>query len=82
MGGRQQGQSEGLEGAKTVGTISSQATCCEDKLHCCPRGTTCDLAHTRCLTATGTLPLAKKIPAQRANRAGEEMGELRVGGWE
>lgn len=40
-----------------------QATCCEDKAHCCPRGTTCDLAHTRCLTATGSLPLAKKVPA-------------------
>lgn len=62
-------------------TISSQAFCCEDKVHCCPHGTTCDLAHARCLTATGTHPLAKKIPAQRTNRAGEDMGEHMVGGW-
>ncbi|XP_015995217.2 progranulin [Rousettus aegyptiacus] len=47
-----------------------QASCCEDKVHCCPHGTTCDLARARCLTATGTYPLAKKIPAQRTNRAG------------
>ncbi|XP_043440649.1 progranulin isoform X2 [Prionailurus bengalensis] len=46
-----------------------QASCCEDKVHCCPHGTACDLAHARCLTATGTHPLAKKIPAQRSNRA-------------
>ncbi|XP_042772111.1 progranulin isoform X1 [Panthera leo] len=46
-----------------------QASCCEDKVHCCPHGTSCDLAHARCLTATGTHPLAKKIPAQRSNRA-------------
>ncbi|XP_019655774.1 progranulin isoform X2 [Ailuropoda melanoleuca] len=46
-----------------------QASCCEDKVHCCPHGTSCDLAHARCLTATGTHPLARKIPAQRSNRA-------------
>ncbi|XP_062936998.1 progranulin isoform X1 [Cynocephalus volans] len=46
-----------------------EASCCEDRVHCCPHGATCDLAHTRCLTSTGTHPLAKKIPAQRTNRA-------------
>ncbi|XP_066220062.1 progranulin [Saccopteryx leptura] len=47
-----------------------QASCCEDKVHCCPYGTSCDLVHARCLTATGTHPLAKKIPARRTDRAG------------
>ncbi|CAK6438227.1 unnamed protein product [Pipistrellus nathusii] len=47
-----------------------QAACCEDKTHCCPRGATCDLAHTRCLTATGSLPLAQKVPARRTDAAG------------
>lgn len=61
-------------GRGRVRTLSSQASCCEDKVHCCPHGTTCDLAHTRCLTATGTLPLARKFPAQRTHRAGEETG--------
>lgn len=42
-----------------------QASCCEDKIHCCPHGTSCDLAHGRCLSATGTHPLAKKMPAHK-----------------
>ncbi|XP_010352279.1 progranulin [Rhinopithecus roxellana] len=46
-----------------------QASCCEDRVHCCPHGAFCDLVHTRCITPTGTHPLAKKIPAQRTNRA-------------
>uniref|UniRef100_A0A8C3YRV0 Progranulin n=1 Tax=Catagonus wagneri TaxID=51154 RepID=A0A8C3YRV0_9CETA len=45
-----------------------QASCCEDKVHCCPQGTSCDLAHSRCVTDTGTHPLAKKTPAQKTNR--------------
>ncbi|XP_016047503.2 progranulin isoform X2 [Erinaceus europaeus] len=46
-----------------------QATCCDDKVHCCPHGTSCDLSHGRCLTPTGTFPLAKKVLAQRNVRA-------------
>ncbi|KAM5272781.1 progranulin [Ctenodactylus gundi] len=46
-----------------------QASCCEDRVHCCPHGASCDLARTRCITSTGTYPLARKTPAQRANRA-------------
>uniref|UniRef100_A0A5F4WKU2 Progranulin n=1 Tax=Callithrix jacchus TaxID=9483 RepID=A0A5F4WKU2_CALJA len=46
-----------------------QASCCEDRVHCCPHGASCDLVHIRCVTPTGTHPLAKKIPAQRTNRA-------------
>ncbi|XP_006832801.1 PREDICTED: granulins [Chrysochloris asiatica] len=45
-----------------------QATCCEDKMHCCPHGASCDLAQAQCLSPTGTHPLAKKTPAQRTNR--------------
>uniref|UniRef100_A0A8C5KV58 Progranulin n=1 Tax=Jaculus jaculus TaxID=51337 RepID=A0A8C5KV58_JACJA len=50
-------------------SLSSQASCCEDRVHCCPHGASCDLVHTRCITPTGTYPLARKIPAQRANKA-------------
>ncbi|KAI2583410.1 granulin precursor, partial [Homo sapiens] len=46
-----------------------EASCCEDRVHCCPHGAFCDLVHTRCITPTGTHPLAKKLPAQRTNRA-------------
>lgn len=49
--------------------MSHQASCCEDKVHCCPHGTSCDLAHARCLAAMGTHPLAKKIDPEK-------------GGWE
>ncbi|KAM7232345.1 hypothetical protein CapIbe_017106 [Capra ibex] len=42
-----------------------QASCCEDKIHCCPHGTSCDLARGRCLSAIGTHPLAKKMPAHK-----------------
>uniref|UniRef100_U3KM88 Progranulin n=1 Tax=Oryctolagus cuniculus TaxID=9986 RepID=U3KM88_RABIT len=44
-----------------------EASCCEDRVHCCPHGAVCDLAHTRCIMATGTQPLAKKTPARRTN---------------
>lgn len=26
-----------------------QATCCEDKLHCCPQGSKCDVEHSTCI---------------------------------
>ncbi|XP_028930904.1 progranulin isoform X2 [Ornithorhynchus anatinus] len=42
-----------------------QATCCEDRVHCCPHSTTCDLAHNRCLGPSGPRPLARKTPAYR-----------------
>ncbi|XP_055983198.1 progranulin [Sorex fumeus] len=47
-----------------------QALCCEDKVHCCPQGTTCDLAHGRCLSHTGPQLLAVKVPARKVDRAG------------
>lgn len=47
-----------------------QALCCEDKVHCCPHGTTCDLTHGHCVAHTGPQPLAVKIPAQRIKAGG------------
>ncbi|EDL34132.1 granulin, isoform CRA_d [Mus musculus] len=46
-----------------------QASCCEDRVHCCPHGASCDLVHTRCVSPTGTHTLLKKFPAQKTNRA-------------
>lgn len=43
-----------------------QASCCEDKVHCCPHGTTCDLAHGRCLSPHGDIPLSTKFPAWKS----------------
>uniref|UniRef100_A0A673IHF9 Granulins domain-containing protein n=1 Tax=Sinocyclocheilus rhinocerous TaxID=307959 RepID=A0A673IHF9_9TELE len=41
------------------------AVCCEDKRHCCPQGTKCDLEHSRCVSATyGPSPLWRKFAAR------------------
>ncbi|NXD15669.1 GRN protein, partial [Nothocercus nigrocapillus] len=42
-----------------------EASCCPDKVHCCPRATVCDLAHGRCLAPTGQRPLGTKFPARK-----------------
>uniref|UniRef100_A0A8C8SRV6 Granulin precursor n=1 Tax=Pelusios castaneus TaxID=367368 RepID=A0A8C8SRV6_9SAUR len=42
-----------------------QASCCADKIHCCPHATTCDLAHARCLSPAGEQPMGRKVPAQK-----------------
>ncbi|NXT88132.1 GRN protein, partial [Anhinga rufa] len=40
-----------------------QASCCADKVHCCPHATVCDLAHRRCLSPIGDVPLGTTFPA-------------------
>ncbi|NWI10747.1 GRN protein, partial [Crypturellus soui] len=42
-----------------------EASCCPDKVHCCPRATICDLAHDRCLAPAGQHPLGTKFPARK-----------------
>ncbi|VDN97463.1 unnamed protein product [Rodentolepis nana] len=40
------------------------ALCCEDKLHCCPNGYKCDVAHKRCIHTKInwlTVPISKKL---------------------
>ncbi|XP_037133247.1 granulin b isoform X1 [Syngnathus acus] len=42
----------------------AKAVCCADKLHCCPKGTVCDLASSRCMSPGGDWrPLMDKLPA-------------------
>ncbi|XP_053944646.1 progranulin isoform X3 [Cuculus canorus] len=40
-----------------------EASCCADKVHCCPHATICDLAHGRCLSPDGDVPLGTTFPA-------------------
>ncbi|GAA6229846.1 granulins-like [Lates japonicus] len=40
-----------------------EAVCCDDHEHCCPSGTTCDLATLSCDGASGSTPMMQKIPA-------------------
>ncbi|XP_078012096.1 progranulin isoform X3 [Phascolarctos cinereus] len=56
-----------------------QASCCEDKVHCCPQGTSCDVAHARCLMAGGgAYPLAQKTPAKKIQQEKEVMMVTKV----
>ncbi|XP_044037305.1 granulin a isoform X4 [Siniperca chuatsi] len=40
-----------------------QAVCCDDHEHCCPTGTTCDLATLSCQSSSGSTPMQRKMPA-------------------
>ncbi|XP_069733234.1 progranulin isoform X2 [Phaenicophaeus curvirostris] len=40
-----------------------EASCCADKVHCCPHATICDLAHGRCLSPAGDVPWGTAFPA-------------------
>ncbi|KAL6094400.1 grn [Pungitius sinensis] len=43
-----------------------KAVCCEDKLHCCPEATKCDLAHSKCVSSSlESFPMLEKLPARR-----------------
>uniref|UniRef100_UPI00398EE6B9 granulin b isoform X2 n=1 Tax=Pristiophorus japonicus TaxID=55135 RepID=UPI00398EE6B9 len=42
-----------------------KAVCCEDRLHCCPTETRCDLEQSKCVSQYGTMEMWKKFPAHR-----------------
>ncbi len=46
--------------------LSQQAVCCEDKIHCCPEGTTCDVAQSKCISSSTKkdMPMWAKLPAR------------------
>ncbi|XP_028268541.1 granulin a [Parambassis ranga] len=39
-----------------------EAVCCDDFIHCCPKGTTCNLSQGKCDSATCSVPWVVKIP--------------------
>ncbi|KAJ8345433.1 hypothetical protein SKAU_G00296260 [Synaphobranchus kaupii] len=39
------------------------AVCCDDDIHCCPYGTTCNMAAGDCFRRTGSVPWQEKVPA-------------------
>lgn len=47
-------------------SLSKQAVCCEDKLHCCPEGSTCDMEHNKCVhpETRKETPMWAKLPAR------------------
>uniref|UniRef100_A0A8C9SA32 Granulin a n=1 Tax=Scleropages formosus TaxID=113540 RepID=A0A8C9SA32_SCLFO len=50
-----------------------QAVCCEDHVHCCPQGTTCNTAKNTCESSSGSVPWLEKVPAmrQQSDKAGD-----------
>ncbi|KAL5007632.1 hypothetical protein ScPMuIL_016438, partial [Solemya velum] len=40
-----------------------QAVCCSDQLHCCPKGTTCNIKKGRCLRGGFVFPFFEKVAA-------------------
>uniref|UniRef100_A0A3Q2P8Z2 Granulin b n=1 Tax=Fundulus heteroclitus TaxID=8078 RepID=A0A3Q2P8Z2_FUNHE len=44
-----------------------KAVCCEDKRHCCPEGSKCDLVQLKCVPPSlESFPMLEKVPAKRA----------------
>uniref|UniRef100_A0A3B3VYI3 Granulin b n=1 Tax=Poecilia latipinna TaxID=48699 RepID=A0A3B3VYI3_9TELE len=44
-----------------------KAVCCEDKRHCCPGGSKCDLVHLKCVSPSlESFPMLEKLPAKRS----------------
>ncbi|XP_028823013.1 granulin b [Denticeps clupeoides] len=47
----------------------AKAVCCDDRRHCCPADTKCDIEHSRCLSATlGDVPLWRKFSAHKRTK--------------
>ncbi|XP_063045284.1 granulin a [Engraulis encrasicolus] len=41
-----------------------EAVCCDDHIHCCPHGSTCNLPAQTCDSAEGSIPMLSKLPVQ------------------
>ncbi|XP_038562642.1 granulin a [Micropterus salmoides] len=51
-----------------------EAVCCEDFIHCCPKGKKCNLAAQTCDDQTYSVPWVKKVPA--IPRQGAKVGDV------
>lgn len=60
-----------------VSALSKQAVCCEDKIHCCPEGSTCD-EHSKCVSqsAKTEMPMRTKLPAKRRAEQEGQKGQI------
>ena len=50
-------------------SYNPQAVCCEDFIHCCPKGQKCNLTTQTCNDNTCSIPMVKKMPAFPRQRA-------------
>ncbi|XP_040917806.1 granulin a isoform X2 [Toxotes jaculatrix] len=51
-----------------------EAVCCEDFIHCCPKGKTCNLAAQTCEGESGSMPWLEKVPV--IPRQGVQVGDV------
>ncbi|XP_023269731.1 granulins-like [Seriola lalandi dorsalis] len=51
-----------------------EAVCCEDFIHCCPKGKTCNLAAQTCDGDTSSMPWVEKVPA--IPKQGVQVGDV------
>ncbi|KAI3359510.1 hypothetical protein L3Q82_013913 [Scortum barcoo] len=56
-------QSTVIKGEDKKEPEKDEAVCCEDFIHCCPKGTKCNLAAQTCDDAAHSMPWFKKVPA-------------------
>jgi len=54
------------------------AVCCEDKIHCCPAGSKCDISEGICLNTFGYryVPMLKKTPPMRTNNTNDNLKDI------
>ena len=63
-----------VNGFPCVRSCHSQAVCCDDLIHCCPKGKMCNLVSMTCDDDEGSEPLVGKVPA--VPRQGVQVGEV------
>ncbi|KAJ8251807.1 hypothetical protein GJAV_G00225640 [Gymnothorax javanicus] len=63
-----------LEGGDWACCPLPKAVCCDDQLHCCPKGTTCNVAAGTCDDHTGSMPWLEKVPALSRMVLGAKIG--------
>lgn len=58
--------------------LSKQAVCCDDKIHCCPEGTTCDVPHSKCISSSTKkeMPMWAKLPARMRAEWENQKGQI------
>uniref|UniRef100_A0A8C1VAI6 Granulin a n=1 Tax=Cyprinus carpio TaxID=7962 RepID=A0A8C1VAI6_CYPCA len=55
-----------------------KAVCCDDKIHCCPEGSVCDVVGSKCMSTNQELPMWAKFPARlRAEWEDHKPAEMR-----
>ena len=55
-----------------------QAVCCSDEIHCCPKGTECDLTHSKCVGEDRVADMAVKQMAVWQQTQSKQTSDLKT----